>query len=193
MVSEARIREMTLEDLPRLGEINPTFVSDAVLQVERVEEGLGVTWWLRETPLAQPFNKGPGYDPSEAELAELRRRLQQGQGLYLVAEAGGRIVALLDVEPQEWNHTAWVWDILVDWDYRGRGIGRSLMQRAIAWARERGYRALCLETQSNNINACRFYRHLGFRLTGIRDDLYSNADIAKGEVAIFWSYPLTIP
>jgi len=193
VVSEARIREMILEDLPRLGEINPTFVSDTVLQVERIEEDLGVAWRLRETPLAQPFNKGPGYGPSEAELAELRRRLQQGQGLYLVAEAGGRIVALLDVEPQEWNHTAWVWDILVDWDYRGRGIGRSLMQRAIAWARERGYRALCLETQSNNINACRFYRHLGFRLTGIRDDLYSNADIAKGEVAIFWSYPLTIP
>jgi len=141
-------------------------------------------------PLAQPFDKGHGYDPTEEELAELRRRLQRGQGLYLVAEAGGRIVALLEVEPQEWNHTAWVWDILVDWNYRRRGVGRSLMQRAIAWAKERDYRALSLETQSNNINACRFYQRMGFRLTGIREDLYTNEDIAKGEVAIFWSYPL---
>jgi len=189
-MGDIQIRDLTLEDVPRLREINPTFVSDTVLKVERGEEGMEVAWRLHEVPLAQPFDKGHGYDPTEEELAELRRRLQRGQGLYLVAEAGGRIVALLEVEPQEWNHTAWVWDILVDWNYRRRGVGRSLMQRAIAWAKERDYRALSLETQSNNINACRFYQRMGFRLTGIREDLYTNEDIAKGEVAIFWSYPL---
>jgi GNAT superfamily N-acetyltransferase len=183
-----RIRPLTPADILRLREINPTFTSEATLQVERIEEGLGVTWHLREVPLAEPFDKGHGYDPTDEELAELTRRLARGQGLYLVAEAGERIIALLEVVPLEWNHTAWVWDILVDKGYRRQGVGRSLMQRAIAWAREKGYRALGLET--NNINACRFYQRMGLRLSGIRDDFYSNKDLAKGEVAIFWSYAL---
>lgn len=189
-MSEPRIREMTLKDVPRLGEINPTFTSESILEAKRIEEGLGVTWQLRETPLAQSFDKGRGYDLSARELEEIKQRLKRRQGLHLVAEAEGRLVAFLEVEPQEWNRTAWVWNIFVDRDYRRRGVGRSLMERAIAWAKERGYRALCLETQTNNINACRFYQHLGFRLTGIREDFYTNADMARGEVAIFWSYPL---
>ena len=185
------IRELTLEDVSRLREINSRFTSDSVLQVEKVGEGPEVSWRLCEVPLASPFDKGHGYDITDQELTALSEFVKQGQGLFLVAEAAGRLVAFLEVRPQEWNHTAFVWSVLVGWDYRRRGLGRRLLERAIAWARAKGYRALCLETQSNNINACRFYRHTGFRLTGIRDDLYSNDDLAKSEVAIFWSYLLS--
>ncbi len=185
-----RIRGLVLADVPRLREINAGFRSEAILQVEKVGDGPEVTWRLQERPLLQPFDKKAGYDITDQELAALSEFVGRGQGLLLVAEAAGKLVALLEVRPQEWNHTAFIWNILVDRDHRRRGLGRRLMEMAIAWAQSKGYRALCLETQSNNIAACRFYHHMGFRLTGIRDDLYTNRDIARGEVALFWSYPL---
>lgn len=185
------VRPMQAEDLPRLREINPHFVSEAVLRVEKVAEGLGVTWRLCEVALATPFDRGEGYVLTDADLREIGEKLAQGQSLQLVAEEAGRLVALLDVRPQEWNHTAFVWCLSVDEAYRWQGLGRALMARAIAWAREKHLRALCLETQTNNVPACRFYQRLGMHLSGIRDDLYTNDDPGKGEVAIFWSYPLT--
>jgi len=58
------------------------------------------------------------------------------------------------------------------------------------WGRELGLRALILETQNNNVIACRSYQSVGFRLCGINDHYYTNNDLAKGEVAIFWVYEL---
>jgi streptothricin acetyltransferase len=190
LAPEIVMRDLTLEDVPRLKEIDPRFVSDAILHVDKTEIGLGATWSLTEMPLAQPFDKGHGYDLSSEDLARIRNWLERGEGLHLVAEMHSQLVAQIDIVSEIWNRTAWVWNVAVDWDYRGRGIGRTLIERAMTWARSQSFRALSLETQSNNINACRFYHHMGFRLTGIRDNLYSNGDIEKGEVAIFWSYAL---
>jgi GNAT superfamily N-acetyltransferase len=133
LAPEIVIRALALEDVPRLKEIVPRFVSDAVLRVEKVEVGLGGTWRLTEMPLARSFDKGPGYDLSSEDLTRIRAWLEQGGGLHLVAEHSGRLVAQLDVVSEAWNHTAWVWNIAVDWDYRGRGIGRGLIERAMVW------------------------------------------------------------
>ena len=186
---EIVIRELTLDDLARLGEVDAAFESDAILCVNKIVEGLGVAWRLREELLTQVHRRC--YAPADdAELADIRSHLEERRGLLLAAEHEGRLAAWLDVKPEEWNKTARIWTILVDRAYRGRGLGRELVERAIAWAREKGYRALWLETQTDNINACRFYRHMGFHISGIRDDLYTNNDIGRREVAIFWSYPL---
>jgi ribosomal protein S18 acetylase RimI-like enzyme len=65
-----------------------------------------------------------------------------------------------------------------------------LMQHTISWARERGLRAILLETQTNNTPACRFYARLGFELIGINEIFYTNSDLERGEVALFWGYKL---
>ena len=187
---ELQIRELTLADLPTLSQINATFTSNTTLRVERKERGVNLTWKLQETRLEKPFDRGNGYDLGAQDLSDIRRWLEKGQGLHLLVLDGYRPVALLNVEPQNWNRTAFIWNILVDKEYRQQGLGKALIERAIAWARENKFRALCLETQTNNMPAIGFYRHLGFRLTGIREDFYSNRDIERGEVAIFFSYRL---
>lgn len=190
MEGRISVRPLTLEDIPRLHEIDTGFTSDAILRVDKTTQGLGVLWNVRQAPLEQPLDKPNGYDFTAEDLALVQRRLEEGRSLQLLAERDGRLVGLIEVEQQAWNHTAVVWNILIDRDYRRRGLGRDFMERASEWARRRGCRALTLETQSNNINACRFYRGLCFRLTGIRDDLYHNDDLQRGEVAIFWSLAL---
>ncbi|MCL4239579.1 MAG: GNAT family N-acetyltransferase [Anaerolineae bacterium] len=190
MSAEPTIRPLTEADIPRLAEIRPGFVSTTALRVERLGQGLEAGWRLVEYPLPQPFDKGHAYDFDANEQAAIRRRVRHGDGLHLVVEWRGRIAGLLEVTPQEWNNTAWVWNLMLDQAIRRQGIGRELFARAVTWARQAGYRALVFETQTNNVPACKFYLTLGCRLDGLRETLYHNDDLARGEVALFWAYPL---
>lgn len=190
MPDEPLICPLTEADIPRLVEIRPGFVSGTALRVERLGSGLEAGWRLVECPLPEPFDKGHAYDFDANEQAAIRRRLRRGNGLHLVVEWRGRIAGLLEVTPQEWNSTAWVWNLMLDRAIRRQGIGRELFARAVNWARQQGYRALVFETQTNNVPACKFYLALGCRLDGLRETLYHNDDLARGEVALFWTYPL---
>ena len=185
------IRPMTEADIPRLAEIRPGFVSATVLDVERLGSGIEAGWRLVERRLEQPFDKGTGYDFDPTEQRNILGRLRRGDGLHLVVEQAGRLVGVLDVVPENWNNTAWVWNLMLDHDVRRQGLGRDLFIRAVDWARRQGYRALVFETQSNNVPACRFYAAMGCELEGIRTAYYTNDDLARREVALFWIYRLT--
>jgi ribosomal protein S18 acetylase RimI-like enzyme len=188
--SRPQIRPMTEQDIPRLANIRPGFTSATVLDVEKTGSGFEVGWRLVERDLPEPYDKGSGYDFDAIEQGNILQRFRRGDGLHLVVEWHNRLVGILDVLPEEWNHTAWVWNIMLDCEIRRQGVGRELFQRAITWARRQGYRALVLETQTNNVPACKFYARMGCELSGIRDTYYTNEDIARSEVAIFWVYRL---
>ncbi len=47
-------------------------------------------------------------------------------------------------------------------DYRGRGLGRRLLQEALTWAQKRGFPALSLLVFAHNDAAIRLYRSCGF-------------------------------
>jgi ribosomal protein S18 acetylase RimI-like enzyme len=188
--SHPDIRPMTELDIPRLAEIRPGFVSLSILTVERIGTGIESGWRLVEHELPEPFDKGRAYDFDRVEQANIRRRLRQGDGLHLVVEWQGRIAGVLDVTPQDWNHTALVWNIMLDTAIRRQGVGRELFRSAVEWARQMGYRALIFETQTNNVPACKFYAAMGCQLEGIRETFYTNEDVERDEVAIFWAYRL---
>ena len=52
--------------------------------------------------------------------------------------------------------------------FQGRGIGRALMDQAIASAREQGYQRLLLGVYGENFGAIRFYEKAGFSHIGER-------------------------
>ena len=185
------IRGFRHSDANRLTEINPTFVSPTVLRVYKTGQGLEVGWRLEEVVLAEPYDKGAAYDFTPEDVAEIAARARRPDCLVLVAEAWGRLVGLLDLEITRWNNTGFLWNLRVDVAHRGRGLGRELFERGVAWARERNLRSIVVETQTNNVPACRFYRRLGCRLVGIREEYYTNRDLETGEVALFWAYTLS--
>ena len=87
---------------------------------------------------------------------------------------------------KNWNGYAYIDDIAVNNNYRGRGIGRALMERAIEWAKTKGFPGIMLETQNNNVRACKFYERCGFELHGFDTHLYKGMEPGTDEIALYW-------
>ena len=105
------------------------------------------------------------------ERAALFARSMDGS---VVAVAGGRIVGFLHVEVS--RHGFGDFGMLVDRDWRGRGVGSALIQAAIGWARSQGLHKLCLEVFAHNAAAIAVYRKSGFVEEGRRVKQYRRAN-----------------
>jgi len=82
-----------------------------------------------------------------------------------VAEDAGRIVGFVTAGTRRhWagDVDAYVGELAVAADVTSRGLGRSLMSAAEAWARTKGYRRLIIETGAANLDARAFYAALGY-------------------------------
>ena len=84
-----------------------------------------------------------------------------------------------------WNNYAFIEDIAVSQNNRGKGIGTQLIKKAVEWAKSKNLIGLMLETQDNNLLACRFYSKIGFQIGAVDTMLYTDFDNAD-EKAVFW-------
>ncbi|MCH5286907.1 MAG: GNAT family N-acetyltransferase [Christensenellaceae bacterium] len=98
---------------------------------------------------------------------------------YSGAECIGQIVLKRD-----WNQYAFIEDICVAQSARGQGVGTGLIKKAIEWAKNANLIGLALETQDNNLLACRFYAKCGFVIGAVNTMLYRHLD--HEEYAVFW-------
>lgn len=85
-----------------------------------------------------------------------------------------------------WNGYAYVDDIAVDEKYRQQGVGLKLMESAVEWAKAKGFPGIMLETQDNNVPACKLYETCGFVLGGFDLYAYRNSPEVRGEIALYW-------
>ncbi len=102
--------------------------------------------------------------------------------------AGDQVAGYIEVDREAWHKRLRVTEILVLMDFRGKGYGRMLMDKAKAIAEVEGLREIVLETQSCNTRAIDFYVQQGFFVNGIDLSHYSNADMEKNEVRIEMVY-----
>lgn len=147
---------------------------------EATPEAITITTALE--PLATPYVKRWPY--SEDDLRHYAALVAE-EGLSWGAYTGETLVGIALGEAHTWNRTLWVWELHVAEEWRGRGIGRALVERLAAAGRERDLRVMVCETQNTNAPAIAFYRRVGFELDGIDLSYYSNEDVTQGEVAFF--------
>ena len=108
-------------------------------------------------------------DPWSVESLEL---MLTEQASALVALEDGRVLGYVGMmcvldEGQIIN-------VAVHPDARRRGVGRSLMEAAQTYAKERGIVFLSLEVRESNIAARSLYSSLGWEEQGIRKGFYSH-------------------
>ena len=90
---------------------------------------------------------------------------------------------------KNWNRYAYIEDIAVCKDFRGQGIGSALINISIEWAKHKNLHGLMLETQDNNLIACKFYHNCGFKIGSVDTMLYANFENNfenNFEKAVFW-------
>jgi ribosomal protein S18 acetylase RimI-like enzyme len=100
---------------------------------------------------------------------------------YVEGQIAGQIILR-----KNWNRYAYIEGIAVDVRFRRCGIGKELISQAQRWARGRDLPGIMLETQNNNVSACKFYESCGFRLRGFDAYLYKGINSDTDEVALFW-------
>ncbi len=100
---------------------------------------------------------------------------------YLDGRLAGQIILL-----KYWNQFGYIEDIAADAGFRRRGIGRALIDHALRWSQELNLAGLMLETQDNNVSACKFYERCGFQLGGFDRYLYKGINPQTAEVALYW-------
>jgi ribosomal protein S18 acetylase RimI-like enzyme len=91
---------------------------------------------------------------------DIERKLACDPGGLLVLEAGGALAG--SVMAGYDGHRGWVNYLAVDPAWRGRGLGRMLMDAAEQWLLARGCPKVNLQVRTSNEHAVAFYRHLGY-------------------------------
>ena len=107
---------------------------------------------------------------------------------YGVVGAGGKMLACIEVCPEEWSNRLMVTELWVSEGLRRKGVGKRLMDKAKEIAVNQKRRAVILETQSCNTKAIAFYLSQGFELIGFDTCCYTNNDIGRREVRINLGY-----
>jgi ribosomal protein S18 acetylase RimI-like enzyme len=85
-----------------------------------------------------------------------------------------------------WNKYGYIDKLVVDRKFRKRGIATALIENAESWAKENDLPGLMLETQNNNVNACKLYTRLGFELCGFDTQVYKAMLPDTDEIALYF-------
>jgi ribosomal protein S18 acetylase RimI-like enzyme len=147
MADDLTIRRATKADLP------------AIVRM-LADDPLGRTRERFEEPLPEPY------------LAAFRAIEAQGGNSVLVAESGGRLVGCLQLTlipglTRLGMTRAQIEGVRVASTERGRRIGETLVEHAIAEARAAGCGLVQLTTDASRPDAHRFYERLGFTASHI--------------------------
>ncbi|MDB6052273.1 MAG: acetyltransferase [Pseudomonas sp.] len=168
-----RVADECFEDYILNSEFTFTVRGYAMAQIgQRVER------WAIEP--VEPYCKNYGIDAQEFE------HYRRGpDSTVLVAWLGEQPVGHM-VLSTHWNGFAHVEELAVDVSARRMGIARSLLEVAQFWSRKRNLPGITLETQNNNLAACKLYERCGYVVGGVDHMLYRAIDPDTRETAIFW-------
>lgn len=147
-----------------IGKIKPTFV--------------GGIWTYTEEIYEQSYIKAYPND-----LCDYAVYINNPDKTVFFAYSGAECIGQIILK-RDWNSYAFIEDICVAKSARGQGVGTALIQKAIEWAKNSHLKGLALETQDNNLLACRFYAKCGFIIGAVNTMYYKNFD--QEEFAVFW-------
>lgn len=138
---------------------DPSFVVRAAASARDVAE-------VRRLVLAHADARAttPGIEYMRADAERMPGPYVPPRGGLWLATSGERGVGCVALRPVA-SDVAEVKRMFVDEAWRGRGVGRALMETLVAGARERGYRTLRLGTLADMTVAQALYESLGFRPT----------------------------
>lgn len=148
------IRRAKRDDLPRIGELGSLLVA--------AHHDFDSKRFLEATSGTKQ-----GY------ASYLRTQLDVPRAAVFIAEAEDAVVGYVYVALESYDYMSLrgpagiVHDVIVDPKFRGRGVGRALLEAALDYFRANGMTQVVLATAQRNEAAQRFFASAGFRPTMI--------------------------
>ncbi len=154
------------------------FVTDQVYHVVQTDKVVV----LNSVPVIPPLRKDYHFANDVDSLPSFDQ--------VMVAEDNGTLIGIAAVKIEARNRRAVLWHFYIAPRYRGRGIGRILMDNVIEAAQACEARCLWLETQNINYGAIQFYQRMGFQWCGLDTSLYDRQGNTAEEIALFFVHYL---
>jgi GNAT superfamily N-acetyltransferase len=117
------------------------------------------------SPIFRPYLRDQTREAVRSALAE---SLRATGSVHLLARVQGEDVGVIEIGPGRGSplyipeHAAYIGDTAVLERYRGTGVGAALVDAALGWGREHGYRATTLHFATANALSASFWTGLGF-------------------------------
>lgn len=176
------IRELETNDLDNLPEIDDSFIVNARLILSLSKGNRRIEYTVEDVP---SYEKSYLQNQDDNEELAYNEYINKPNQVIYIALLHNKIIGLM-VLKKNWNHYAYIEDITVDKKYRTIGVGKKLVDRAKQWAKKGNMPGIMLETQNNNVAACKFYEKCGFVIGGFDFLVYKGLDKTSDEVAIYW-------
>lgn len=116
---------------------------------------------------SQDIEFEPDYENQKAGLEQIISNPSIGE--ILVMKIDGKVVGMVSllysISTALGDKVAILEDMVIDKDFRRKGLGKELLQEAIDFAQKRGCLRLTLLTDYDNETAIRFYQSAGFSLS----------------------------
>jgi len=141
-------------------------------------------WKVSDSPqiieLVQTILKQEFPNDQKAYPAEDLRNLEKSYGgtgdSFLVAEEEGRVIGTCGVKA-DGDKTAILRRFFVDSGHRGKGVGRGLLEQALAFCRKKNFKEVVIRTAASMEQAIQVCRKAGFQPDG--DWSFSGATLVR--------------
>ena len=105
--------------------------------------------------------------------------INRDDAVYLLAEMSGKVIGFLHLKraahpnfPVFRKHEyARIEDAIIDKSYRGRGIGKMLLNAAVKWVKDQGIKHIQLLVWQENAAAVEFYLNQGFKPINVKMEM----------------------
>jgi ribosomal protein S18 acetylase RimI-like enzyme len=156
------------------------YVSDKYYKVIYSQNKYGWNIQFKLTEAVKNIKK----DYEEPLLEDWMEEESEGGCQIFGIEDDGNIVGWLTIGKESWSDRLRIFELLIIEEYRDKGYGKLLVQKAEEVAKEKGCYCVILETQTDNYNAIEFYKKCGFKLFGCDLNCYQYNDIERNAVRI---------
>ncbi len=96
----------------------------------------------------------------------------QAGSIQVARNAAGKIIGMvtaqLVISTAQGAASAWVEDMVIDVNYRRLGIGKTLLQNTLAWAKQNGATRAQLLVDTANTDAINYYQQLDWESTQLQ-------------------------
>lgn len=167
------VRPAELVELNYCYQMNASYTTDYVWQMQLRDNGRRTDIRFDTVRLPRPMQVA-----YPRHLDELLDHWKQEGCFLVIRNAEDEIIGFVDALPQRWQNLLWIFNLVIDVDYRRQGCGSLLLEHAKRWASQRNLNKMMIEAQSKNHPVITFARKHGFTFCGYNERYYAGGDIA---------------